>query len=89
MQQTLQNEVKEAQAAVKEQKEMMSAQNKEINAMNARKENINKGSDEAQLEIKQMDHKLSKLKSEAKDAENKVSHFIYSSTVLIILYSKL
>lgn len=67
-----QNEVSKAQAAVKEQKETLSAQNKEINSMAARKEQIIKSSDEAQLEVKQLEHKLSKLKSEAKDSENKV-----------------
>lgn len=69
---TSQAESENAQAAVKEQKERLNAQNKEINAMAARKEKINKTSDEAQLEIKQLDHKLAKLKSEAKDSENKV-----------------
>lgn len=70
------DEVTAAQAAVKKQKEMISTQNKEINAMSARKEQITKSSDEAQLEIKQLDHKLSKLKSEAKDAENKVAQML-------------
>nr|XP_045609046.1 structural maintenance of chromosomes protein 2-like [Procambarus clarkii] len=70
------SEVTAAQSAVKEQKEMLQAQNKEINAMTARKEQIIKNSDEAQLEIKQLDHKLSKLKSEAKDAENKVAQML-------------
>ncbi|XP_076058324.1 structural maintenance of chromosomes 2 [Oratosquilla oratoria] len=68
--------VSEAQAAVKEQKEMLSAQNKEINSMTSRKDHILKAADEAQLEIKQLDHKLAKLKSEAKDAENKLSHML-------------
>ncbi|XP_042207391.1 structural maintenance of chromosomes protein 2-like, partial [Homarus americanus] len=57
------SEVTAAQAAVKAQKETLSAQNKEITAMSARKEQIIKNTDEAQLEIKQLDHKLSKLKS--------------------------
>ncbi|ROT64973.1 putative structural maintenance of chromosomes protein 2 isoform X2 [Penaeus vannamei] len=70
------NEVSKAQAAVKEQKEMLSAQNKEINSMAARKEQIIKSSDEAQLDFKQLEHKLSKLKSEAKDSENKVAHML-------------
>lgn len=69
---TSQAESENAHAAVKEQKERLNAQNKEINAMAVRKEKINKTSDEAQLEIKQLDHKLAKLKSEAKDSENKV-----------------
>ncbi|XP_071521625.1 structural maintenance of chromosomes protein 2 [Panulirus ornatus] len=70
------NEVVSAQAAVKEQKEMLSAQNKEINAMAARKEQIIKSSDEGQLEIKQLDHKLSKLHSETKDAEIRVAQLL-------------
>ncbi|XP_047490218.1 structural maintenance of chromosomes protein 2-like [Penaeus chinensis] len=70
------NEVSRAQVAVKEQKETLSAQNKEINSMAARKEQIIKSSDEAQLEVKQLEHKLSKLKSEAKDSENKVAHML-------------
>ena len=69
----MQEEVKKALAAVKEQKEMLSAQNKEINAKLAQKEATIKASDEAQLEIKQLEHKLAKLKTEAKEAENKVS----------------
>ena len=75
-----QAEVAEAQANVKAQKELLSGQNKEINAMTAKKEQIIKNSDEAQLEIKQLDHKLSKLKSEAKEAENRVWHWIFVPT---------
>ncbi|XP_064086930.1 structural maintenance of chromosomes protein 2-like [Macrobrachium nipponense] len=68
--------VAEAQANVKSQKELLSGQNKEINAMAAKKEQIIKSSDEAQLEIKQLDHKLSKFKSEAKEAENRVANML-------------
>jgi len=68
--------VKEAQAEVKGQKEMLSAQNKEINSMSAKKENIIKTSNEFQLELKQQDHKLSKLKTEAKESENKVARLL-------------
>ena len=73
-------EVAAAHAAVKRQKEMLNTQNKEINAKAALKEKLIKEASDAQLEIKQLDHKLSKLKSEAKDAENKVIYiylFIY------------
>ncbi|KAK3869016.1 hypothetical protein Pcinc_025643 [Petrolisthes cinctipes] len=80
---TLQEEVDHSKAesekaheAVKDQKERLSAQNKEINAMAARKEKINKTSDEAELEVKQLDHKLSKLKAEAKDSKNKVAQML-------------
>lgn len=62
---------------------MLSAQNKEINTMSARKEQIIKSSDEGQLEIKQLDHKLSKLHSEAKDAEKKVSFAINTEMLKI------
>lgn len=62
----------EAQKAVKDQKEMLSAQNKEINNKVAQKEALIKAGDEAELQIKQLEHKLAKLKSEAKHAENKV-----------------
>ena len=58
---------------MKEQKEMLNAQNKEINSKLVQKESIIKSSDEAHLEIKQLEHKLNKMKTEAKDAENKVS----------------
>ena len=71
----LQSKVKEAQAAVKEQKEMLSAQTKEINTKVAQREALIKEGAEAQLEIKQLEHKLTKLKSEAKEAENKVSDY--------------
>ncbi|RXG57275.1 Structural maintenance of chromosomes protein 2 [Armadillidium vulgare] len=65
--------VAEAHAAVKSQKEMLSTQNKEINSKAAQKEKIIKESGEFQLEIKQLDHKLSKLKSETKEAETRVA----------------
>lgn len=68
----LQKLVAEAHAAVKSQKEMLSTQNKEINSKAAQKEKIIKESGEFQLEIKQLDHKLSKLKSETKEAETRV-----------------
>ena len=51
---------------------MLAAQNKEINCKCQQKEALIKAGDEAELEIKQLDHKLSKLKTEAKDAEHKV-----------------
>lgn len=70
------DEVAEAHGNVKAQKELLSGQNKEINVMTAKKEQIIKSSDDAQLEIKQLDHKLSKLKSEAKEAENRVAHML-------------
>jgi hypothetical protein len=59
-------------AAVKEQKQMLAAQNKEINAKLAQKDAILKAGNEAELEVKQLEHKLSKLKADAKEAENKV-----------------
>ena len=40
--------------------------------MASRKEEIIKMRDEAQLAVQQLEHKLTKLKSEAKDAENHV-----------------
>lgn len=69
-------EVEAAQSAVKEAKERMNAQNKEIKQKAARKEELGKMRDEAQLAIQQLEHKLSKLKSEAKDAENHVKQLL-------------
>ena len=65
-----------AQTAVREQKEMLAAQNKEIATKCQQKEALIKAGDEAQLQIKQLDHKLSKLKTETRDSENKVIAYI-------------
>ncbi|KAG0712441.1 Structural maintenance of chromosomes protein 2 [Chionoecetes opilio] len=70
------SEVEASQAAVREAKERLNAQNKEIKHMAARKEEIIKIRDEAQLAIQQLEHKLTKLKSEAKDAENHVKQLL-------------
>uniref|UniRef100_A0A0P4WHI6 Structural maintenance of chromosomes protein n=1 Tax=Scylla olivacea TaxID=85551 RepID=A0A0P4WHI6_SCYOL len=69
-------EMEASQTAVKEAKERVNAQNKEIKHMAARKEELSKMRDEAQLAIQQLEHKLSKLKSEAKDAENHVKQLL-------------
>uniref|UniRef100_A0A2P2I6M3 Structural maintenance of chromosomes protein n=2 Tax=Hirondellea gigas TaxID=1518452 RepID=A0A2P2I6M3_9CRUS len=69
-------EVSVAGRAVKEQKDMFNAQNKEISAKVAQKDGLIKAGDEAQLEIKLLEHKLAKLKSDAKDAENKVARML-------------
>ncbi|XP_018012651.2 structural maintenance of chromosomes protein 2, partial [Hyalella azteca] len=72
------DEVESALAAVKEQKQMLAAQNKEINAKLAQKDAILKAGNEAELEVKQLEHKLSKLKTDAKEAENKVASMLTS-----------
>ena len=65
-------EVRTAQAAVKQQKEMLAAQNKEISAMAHQRDGLVKAINEARLQIQQLEHRLNKLKTDTKDAERKV-----------------
>ena len=69
---------------------MLSAQNKEINSKTAQKEQISKAADEAELQIKQLDHTLNKLKQEAKDSENRVSfYWFYLNSGKICTFNKI
>ena len=69
---------------------MLSAQNKEINSKTAQKEQISKAADEAELQIKQLDHTLNKLKQEAKDSENRVRfYYFYLSSCKICKFNKI
>lgn len=58
---------------MKQQKEVMEQQNREIQQTAARKEELIKQNKERELELKQLDHKLSKARGDAKDAEERVS----------------
>ena len=76
---------------VKDQKEMLSAQNKEINSKSAQKEKITSQESELVLEMKQLDHKLSKVENEAKDSEKRVcyvmyTYFFYHPVFIIYIY---
>ena len=51
----------------------MNAQNKEIQSMAAKKDELIGLNRDRELEIKQLDHKLSKARSDAKDAQERVS----------------
>ncbi|XP_043213989.1 structural maintenance of chromosomes protein 2-like [Amphibalanus amphitrite] len=66
----------EAQKAVKAQKDVMNAQNKEIQAMAAKKDELIGLNRDRELEIKQLDHKLSKARNDAKDAQERVKRML-------------
>jgi len=73
---TAKEAVAEAAAAVKAQKGTLAAQNKEIQDMAARRDACGKSVSEAKLEVIQVEHKLNKLKSDAKSAENQVAQML-------------
>ena len=50
----------------------MTAQNREIEKLGSKKDKANSTIDEKQLEIKQLEHQVSKSQSDAKDAEKRV-----------------
>ena len=71
-----QESVSEAQTKLKSHKAELTAQNREIEKLGSKKDKANSTIDEKQLEIKQLEHQVSKSQSDAKDAEKRVKKFI-------------
>ncbi|XP_032230593.2 structural maintenance of chromosomes protein 2 [Nematostella vectensis] len=68
--------VKEAEAALNKQKENLKACSKAINEKMSIQHGLQKQSSDAQLQVKEMEHKIAKFQKESKDAANKVESML-------------
>ena len=67
-----QKAVKEAQAALSKQKELLKACNKDINAKISEQHALQKDDKTAQVQLQELEHKVTKCNKDAKDAARQV-----------------
>ncbi|XP_014219096.1 structural maintenance of chromosomes protein 2 [Copidosoma floridanum] len=70
------NVVKELQANVKAKKDAIHQHNIEIQKLHNKKENILKQAQEAELEIKKLNHEVAAIKNTATECKNKISDYL-------------
>ncbi|XP_054275835.1 structural maintenance of chromosomes protein 2 [Macrosteles quadrilineatus] len=69
-------EVKELQKQVKDQKDVLSKQNSEIQATQKHKASLEKEVSEMQLQVIELQHKITKLKSDSGSTKDKLNDFL-------------
>ena len=66
----------EAKTLVKAQKDAVAANNREINTLNSKCENLTKSNQSNELEVQQLNHKISKATDDASDARKTVENML-------------
>ena len=69
----LQSEVRDAQAALAQQKALLKECNKDINQKLGEQQKLQKDVNDAQLQVQEMDHKVTKHNKDSHDAAKQVS----------------
>lgn len=80
----LQEIVKDLQSQIKTKKAGIATQNKEIKGITQKKEQLLASNADIELEIKELEHQIAKMKSEAAGCEDKVSENIGSKVILFM-----